>query len=67
MRSGSLGCRNSTNAHCAPYLGGGGVKISRLRPGSGLGFGFGAFLVSLRPLSLLPMGTRMPQKFPLAK
>lgn len=44
------------------YFGGGAVKISCLRPGSGLGLGFGAFLVSLRPLSLFPMRKRMPQK-----
>ena len=37
------------------YLGGGGVKISRLL-GSGFGLGFGAFFTSLRPLSLFPMG-----------
>jgi hypothetical protein len=44
------------------YLGGGGgVKISRLRPGSGFGFGLGAFLTSLLPLSLFPMGASMPQ------
>jgi len=38
------------------YLGGAGVNPSRLRPGSGLGLGFGAFLTSFLPLSLLPMG-----------
>lgn len=43
------------------YLGGGaGVKISR-RLGSGFGLGFGAFLVSLRPLSLFPMKRSVPQ------
>jgi hypothetical protein len=36
------------------YFGGCGVKISRFA-GSGFGLGFGAFLASLRPLSLLPM------------
>ena len=39
-----------------PYLGGAGVKTSRFWPGSGFGFGFGAFLTSFLPLSLLPMG-----------
>jgi hypothetical protein len=33
-----------------------------LRPGSGLGLGFGAFLTSFLPLSLLPMATSMTQK-----
>jgi hypothetical protein len=47
----------------APYFGGGGaVKISRLRPGSGFGFGLGAFLVSFLPLSLFPMQASMTQK-----
>jgi TRAP-type mannitol/chloroaromatic compound transport system substrate-binding protein len=32
-----------------------------LRPGSGLGLGFGAFLASFLPLSLLPMGPSVPQ------
>ena len=41
------------------YLGGAGVKISRLRPGSGFGLGFGAFLASFLPLSLLPMRQSM--------
>ncbi len=46
-----------------PYFGGGGaVKISRLRPGSGFGFGLGAFLVSFLPLSLFPMHASMTQK-----
>ena len=40
----------------APYFGGAGVNPSRLRPGSGFGFGLGAFLTSFLPLSLLPMG-----------
>ena len=31
------------------------MNPSRLRPGSGLGLGFGAFLTSFLPLSLLPM------------
>jgi hypothetical protein len=45
-----------------PYFGGGGaVKISRLRPGSGFGFGLGAFLVSFLPLSLFPMQESMTQ------
>jgi hypothetical protein len=43
------------------YFGGGGVKISRLRPGSGFGFGLGAFLVSFLPLSLFPMQASMTQ------
>lgn len=42
------------------YFDGGGVKTSR-RVGSGLGLGFGAFLTSLRPLSLFPMGVSMHQ------
>jgi hypothetical protein len=33
-----------------------------LRPGSGLGFGLGAFLTSFLPLSLLPMAASMTQK-----
>jgi hypothetical protein len=33
-----------------------------LRPGSGLGLGFGAFLTSFLPLSLLPMGRSVTQK-----
>ena len=41
------------------YFGGCGVKISRL-VGSGFGLGFGAFLASLRPLSLLPMCDSLP-------
>ena len=45
------------------YLcGGGGEKISRLRPGSGFGFGLGAFLTSFLPLSLFPMQASMTQK-----
>jgi hypothetical protein len=44
------------------YFGGAGASTSRLRPGSGLGLGFGAFFVSLRPLSLFPMGKSMTQK-----
>lgn len=43
------------------YFGGAGVKTSRLWAGSGLGFGFGAFFASLRPLSLLPMKASLPQ------
>jgi hypothetical protein len=38
------------------------VNISRFWPGSGLGLGFGAFLVSFLPLSLFPMGESMTQK-----
>ena len=44
-----------------PYFGGGGMKISRLVAGSGLGFGLGAFLASFLPLSLLPMAASVPQ------
>jgi hypothetical protein len=44
------------------YFGGAGVKTSRLRPGSAFGLGFGAFLVSLRPLSLFAMAVSMTQK-----
>jgi len=43
------------------------VKISRLLVGSGLGFGLGAFFVSLLPLSLLPMRESMTQKGLLGK
>jgi len=42
--------------------GAGGVKISRLRPGSGFGLGLGAFFASRFPLSLFPMGASMTQK-----
>lgn len=42
------------------YFGGAGVKISR-RAGSGFGLGFGAFLASFLPLSLLPMTESMTQ------
>ena len=42
------------------YLGGAGVKPSRRCPGSGFGLGFGAFLTSFLPLSLLPMGASVP-------
>jgi hypothetical protein len=45
-----------------PYFGGAGVNPSRLRPGSGLGLGFGAFLTSFLPLSLLPMPVSVTQK-----
>ena len=46
----------------APYFGGGaGMNPSRLRPGSGLGLGFGAFFASFLPLSLLPMDRSVPQ------
>ena len=41
------------------FGGGGGVKISCLRPGSGFGFGLGAFFVSFLPLSLFPMQASM--------
>ena len=43
------------------YLVGAGVNPSRLRPGSGFGLGFGAFLASFLPLSLLPMQASLPQ------
>jgi len=47
----------------AAYFGGaGGVNISRLRPGSGFGFGLGAFFASRFPLSLFPMAQSMTQK-----
>ena len=49
-------------SRCGAYLGGAGVNPSRLRPGSGLGLGFGAFLTSFLPLSLLPMGRSVTQK-----
>jgi hypothetical protein len=45
-----------------PYFGGAGMNPSRLRPGSGLGFGFGAFLASFLPLSLLPMVASVTQE-----
>jgi len=38
-----------------PYFGGAGVNPSRRWLGSGFGLGFGAFLASFLPLSLLPM------------
>jgi hypothetical protein len=44
------------------YFGGAGANPSRLRPGSGFGFGLGAFLTSFLPLSLLPMGLSVTQK-----
>jgi hypothetical protein len=55
--------RSKKSSACAcPYFGGsGGVKISRLRPGSGFGLGLGAFLVSRLPLSLFPMQPSMTQ------
>jgi hypothetical protein len=34
---------------------------SCLRPGSGFGFGFGAFLVSRLPVSLFPMAAVLPE------
>jgi hypothetical protein len=49
-------------SRCGAYLGGAGVNPSRLRPGSGLGLGFGAFLTSFLPLSLLPMARSVTQK-----
>jgi hypothetical protein len=42
------------------YLGGAGVKTSRLCAGSGFGFGLGAFLTSFLPLSLLPIVASVP-------
>ncbi len=52
---------------CGFYFGGAGVKISRLRPGSGFGLGLGAFLASFLPLSLLPMRPSMTQNACLRK
>ena len=51
----------------ASYLGGAGVKPSRLCPGSGFGFGLGAFLTSFLPLSLLPMGSSVTQNAALGE
>jgi hypothetical protein len=53
--------QESTGSGWSYFAGGGGVKISRLRPGSGFGFGLGAFLVSFFPLSLFPMHASMTQ------
>jgi hypothetical protein len=50
---------NPARADRFSYLGGAGVKISR-RAGSGFGLGFGAFLASFLPLSLLPMCHSVP-------
>src|SRR5476651_2620540 len=54
---GPLACERDRErgSRCGAYFGGVGVNPSRLRPGSGLGLGFGAFLTSFLPLSLLPM------------
>ncbi len=52
---------NSASGSRANYFGGGGVKISLLRPGSGFGLGLGAFLTSFLPLSLFPMGPSVTQ------
>ncbi len=54
--------RASAVSRCRAYLGGAGVNPSRLWLGSGLGLGFGAFLTSFLPLSLLPMGRSVTQK-----
>jgi hypothetical protein len=55
--------RVEATAQCPAYFGGGaGVNTSRLRPGSGFGFGLGAFFASFLPLSLLPMRPSMTQK-----
>jgi hypothetical protein len=43
------------------------VKTSRRWPGSGLGFGLGAFFASFLPLSLLPMAVSMTQNSRLRK
>ena len=53
----------------APYLGGAGagVKPSCLRPGSGFGFGLGAFFTSFLPLSLVPMGSSVTQNSALGE
>ena len=45
-----------------PYFGGAGVNPSRRWLGSGFGLGFGAFLASFLPLSLLPMGPSVTQE-----
>ena len=50
-----------TRQHSAYFCGAGAVKPSRLAPGSGFALGFGAFFTSFLPLSLFPMGHRMPQ------
>jgi hypothetical protein len=55
-----LDLRSQMYLPSVPYLGGCGVKISRLL-GSGFGLGFGAFLTSFLPLSLLPMTKIMTQ------
>ena len=60
-----IGRRAERGSHL--YFGGAGVNPSRLRPGSGLGFGLGAFFCSFLPLSLLPMGPSVPQKGTLGK
>ena len=52
---------DAPNVRIGAYFGGGGVKISRFCEGSGFGFGFGAFLASFLPLSLLPMHPSMTQ------
>jgi hypothetical protein len=56
--------QDDSGAKTAGYFGGagGGAKISRLCPGSGFGFGLGAFFVSFLPLSLFPMFASMTQK-----
>ena len=55
--------QHESGARTSRYFdGGGGEKISRLRPGSGFGFGLGAFLTSFLPLSLFPMYASMTQK-----
>jgi hypothetical protein len=56
-RRGANSCFDSV----AYFGGGGGEKISRLRPGSTFGFGFGAFFTSFLPLSLLPMRPSISQ------
>ena len=56
----SLSQMDATGADRFGYFGGAGVKISRLL-GSGFGLGFGAFLASFLPLSLLPMPQSMTQ------
>jgi len=61
-------CRRSERgSRRASYFGGAGVNTSRLWPGSGLGFGLGAFFCSFLPLSLLPMGDSMTQNATLRK
>jgi hypothetical protein len=54
--------KKNSPSGCCYFGGGGGEKISRLRPGSGFGFGLGAFFTSFLPLSLFPMHASMTHK-----